>query len=58
MNRYSLLLALSGAFLLAGCGQSGPLYLPGNPSEIRNAPQPVESGQDDEDEDKDKDKDR
>ncbi len=29
--------------LLAGCGQKGPLYLPGDPSQIRvNQPQPAE----------------
>lgn len=37
---------------LAGCGQSGPLYLPGDPSEIRESPQlPVESGNEDDEED-------
>ncbi len=25
-------------FSFAGCGQSGPLYLPGAPSEIQNPP--------------------
>ena len=25
-------------FSLLGCGQSGPLYLPGDPSEIQNPP--------------------
>ncbi len=25
-------------FSLAGCGQSGPLYLPGDPSEVQNLP--------------------
>jgi predicted small lipoprotein YifL len=33
---------LLGAFilmlLLAACGQSGPLYLPGDPSEVQNLP--------------------
>ena len=24
---------------LAACGQSGPLYLPGNPSDVQQAPQ-------------------
>ena len=24
--------------ILAGCGQKGPLYLPGNPSEVRADP--------------------
>ena len=41
------------AFLLflAGCGQSGPLYLPGDPSEIREAPErPVENDNEDDEE--------
>jgi predicted small lipoprotein YifL len=25
--------------VLAGCGQKGPLYLPGNPSEVRPIPE-------------------
>lgn len=25
-------------FVAAGCGQSGPLYLPGNPSEVQQPP--------------------
>ena len=28
---------------VASCGQSGPLYIPGNPSEIRQPPPPAES---------------
>jgi len=37
----------AGAFLLAGCGQKGPLFLPGTPSTIRTPvpeqqPAPVE----------------
>ncbi|MDX1515417.1 MAG: lipoprotein [Woeseiaceae bacterium] len=28
---------------VAGCGQSGPLYLPGNPSEVRQPPGPADS---------------
>ncbi len=44
----ALLLILS----LVGCGQSGPLYLPGDPSEVRNLPQQVpELPEDDEDDD-------
>ncbi len=34
--------------MLVGCGQSGPLYLPGNPSEIR---QPAPDDQEKPDED-------
>jgi len=30
------LLASSFVLLSAGCGQSGPLYLPGNPSQIQS----------------------
>jgi len=48
-----LLLVLLG---VAGCGQSGPLYLPGNPSEVESPPaaSPAENGDaDDEDDDDD-----
>ena len=40
-------------FSLVGCGQSGPLYLPGDPSEVQNLPSQlpqtpeVESDEDD-----------
>ena len=30
-------LAIAAAYLISACGQSGPLYLPGNPSEIQTA---------------------
>lgn len=45
MSRYALMLAaLLLIFFVAGCGQSGPLFLPGNPSQIRtNPPEPQES---------------
>ena len=39
--------------VLAGCGQSGPLYIPGDPSSIQTTPQTVsdedenENGEDD-----------
>ena len=35
-----IVIALLLGSLLAGCGQSGPLYLPGDPSEVMNAPPP------------------
>lgn len=55
MTRLTLLLiALSGS-LLAGCGQSGPLYLPGDPSEIQEPPKPVETRSEDDDEEPDED---
>lgn len=47
------LVAISFVGLFAGCGQSGPLYLPGNPSKLeRLPPAPRETG---EEEDKSKD---
>ena len=48
----TLLLILS----LVGCGQSGPLYLPGNPSEVQNLPDhvPELSEEDDDDDDEER----
>ena len=51
MTRLVLLLVAFSCFTLLGCGQSGPLYLPGDPSEIRSAPKPVENADDEEDDD-------
>ena len=51
MSRLFLIVVASSFFALFGCGQSGPLYLPGDPSEIRDAPKPVESADDEEDDD-------
>jgi predicted small lipoprotein YifL len=53
MKRLILLIAAISCFTLLGCGQSGPLYLPGDPSQIREAPRPVENAQEEEDEDGD-----
>ncbi len=41
------------AFALAGCGQSGPLYVPGDPSSVKQPPQPAASdeGEDNGDDD-------
>ena len=36
------LVACSFVLVAAGCGQSGPLYIPGNPSKISNPPPPAE----------------
>ncbi len=45
--------AIALALLLAGCGQSGPLYLPGNPSEVISAPpQQLPENEDQEDDGK------
>lgn len=49
MTRLIVFLVGFSCFALVGCGQSGPLYLPGDPSEIRQAPKPAESADDEED---------
>jgi predicted small lipoprotein YifL len=46
-----LLIALAAtSFLIAshGCGQSGPLYIPGNPSKVEQPPPQAESTAEDE----------
>ena len=53
MTRLTLLFVALFGFLLAGCGQSGPLYLPGDPSEIQQAPRPVATETETETEDDD-----
>ena len=53
MTRLTLLLVAMFGFLLASCGQSGPLYLPGDPSEIQQPPRPAETESEDEDEESD-----
>ena len=42
------LAALLLIFLLGACGQSGPLYIPGNPSRIEQPPPTAESTADEE----------
>ena len=37
---YKILAVLLFAFTVAACGQSGPLYVPGDPSSVQE-PQPV-----------------
>lgn len=51
MKRVSLALAaISFVWLSAGCGQSGPLYLPGDPSKIQTVPPaPAEADEEKED---------
>ena len=41
------LFALFATFVLFGCGQSGPLYIPGDPSRIESPP-PVEESTEEE----------
>ena len=45
------LFAMTSVFVAAGCGQSGPLYLPGDPSTIQTQPPQPEETQQDEEED-------
>ena len=48
MTRYLLVFLL----FLAACGQSGPLYIPGDPSQISQPPeQPAENDSDEDEED-------
>lgn len=44
-----ILSILIAALALAACGQSGPLYVPGDPSSVQQ-PQPVPEAEDDGDE--------
>lgn len=48
------LAALLLILFLAGCGQSGPLYLPGNPSEMQELPAEQVENSEDDDDDEDK----
>lgn len=50
-RQMTLYTALLFALLFAGCGQSGPLYLPGNPSEMKLPPQPQQEQADEQEED-------
>ena len=55
MKRLTFLIAaLAFMFLFSGCGQSGPLYIPGNPSTMAVPPsQPATSEEDDAEEEPD-----
>ena len=46
----SVLLAL---MFLAGCGQSGPLFVPGNPSTVEPQPQQQQTTQEEDEDDED-----
>jgi predicted small lipoprotein YifL len=49
MKRLILALAaITFVFLSSGCGQSGPLYISGNPSKIQEPPPAAESTADEE----------
>ena len=45
---FAALAAFSFLFIAVGCGQSGPLYIPGNPSKIQQPPPQAESTADEE----------
>jgi predicted small lipoprotein YifL len=47
MKRLSIVVAAL-LFIIAGCGQSGPLYISGNPSKIQEPPPVAESTADEE----------
>ena len=47
------LVVLSLVGLSAGCGQKGPLYLPGNPSKLERLPPATRDPEKEEDENKD-----
>ena len=56
MNRFIVaLVAVSFLGLAAGCGQSGPLYLPGNPSRIEKVPPPEQTSDPEKERNKDSD---
>ena len=48
--------AVLAALVLCGCGQSGPLYIPGNPSRIESPP-PADNTAEEEAEEKSRDDD-
>ena len=53
MNHSSIILTvLLLIFSLVGCGQSGPLYLPGDRSEVQSLPRDVSLPADEEDDDR------
>lgn len=39
---FKILVTLVFACIIGGCGQSGPLYIPGNPSTVAVPPPPPE----------------
>jgi len=47
MKRLSIVVAAL-LFIVAGCGQSGPLYISGNPTKLQEPPPAAESTADDE----------
>ena len=54
-NSSKTLTALAFLMLLSACGQSGPLYIPGNPSEVREPPPETSNTSDEDEEDRKRD---
>lgn len=51
MKRLTILItSLAFVFLFSGCGQSGPLYVPGNPSKMAVPPSQNSTSEDPKDE--------
>jgi predicted small lipoprotein YifL len=55
MKRLSVFVAAL-LFIVAGCGQSGPLYVAGNPSKIQQPPAAESTADEEQDENGDADK--
>ena len=54
IRKIAALFVLAAVVTLSACGQSGPLYIPGNPSEIRTpAPQPAQGEREENDDEDD-----
>jgi len=51
-----LTVVLCSTFTISACGQKGPLYLPGNPSEVQTQVPNQNAPQDESDEESDNDK--
>ena len=51
-NPSHALAALLAFLCLGACGQSGPLYVPGNPSTIRPEPQNQQTAEDEEEDER------
>ncbi len=49
--RIAVAIATIAVTLLCGCGQTGPLYLPGKPGEVPPLQAPGETGERDEEDD-------
>jgi predicted small lipoprotein YifL len=52
MKRLTFLIAaLAFMFIISGCGQSGPLYVPGNPSQMAVPPSQESTSEEEQEED-------